>query len=416
MGIVIPYSPRPLQRDVHNKLKRFNVIVCHRRWGKTVFAINELIKTALTCPHNKPRTAYLCPLHKQAKQVAWDYVKEFSRVIPGVIFNEAELRADYPNGGRLQLFGADNPDALRGIYLDGVVLDEYAQISPRAWSEVIRPALSDRKGWATFIGTPMGMNEFYKMYDFAQADDDWLAVIYKASETEIVDADELVAAKKIMTDAEYEQEFECSWSAAIRGAYYGKLMDVSETEGRVTNVPYDPAMKVITSWDLGINDATVVWFWQVAPTEIRAIECMAFQSTGLPDIIKEIATKPYDYIQHIAPHDIAVRELGSGLSRLDIARDLGVDFDVAPKQSITEGINAVRMLIPKMYFDKTKCATGIEALKLYRTEYDDKKQVFRSNPLHDWTSDYTDSVRYFAVTTKSTSADSYGDWSKQINE
>jgi len=416
MGIVIPYSPRPLQRDVHNKLKRFNVIVCHRRWGKTVFAINELIKTALTCPHNKPRTAYLCPLHKQAKQVAWDYVKEFSRVIPGVIFNEAELRADYPNGGRLQLFGADNPDALRGIYLDGVVLDEYAQISPRAWSEVIRPALSDRKGWATFIGTPMGMNEFYKMYDFAQADDDWLAVIYKASETGIVDADELVAAKKIMTDAEYEQEFECSWSAAIRGAYYGKLMDVSETEGRVTNVPYDPAMKVITSWDLGINDATVVWFWQVAPTEIRAIECMAFQSTGLPDIIKEIATKPYDYIQHIAPHDIAVRELGSGLSRLDIARDLGVDFDVAPKQSITEGINAVRMLIPKMYFDKTKCATGIEALKLYRTEYDDKKQVFRSNPLHDWTSDYTDSVRYFAVTTKSTSADSYGDWSKQINE
>jgi len=381
-----------------------------------VFAINELIKTALTCPHNKPRTAYLCPLHKQAKQVAWDYVKEFSRVIPGVIFNEAELRADYPNGGRLQLFGADNPDALRGIYLDGVVLDEYAQISPRAWSEVIRPALSDRKGWATFIGTPMGMNEFYKMYDFAQADDDWLAVIYKASETGIVDADELVAAKKIMTDAEYEQEFECSWSAAIRGAYYGKLMDVSETEGRVTNVPYDPAMKVITSWDLGINDATVVWFWQVAPTEIRAIECMAFQSTGLPDIIKEIATKPYDYIQHIAPHDIAVRELGSGLSRLDIARDLGVDFDVAPKQSITEGINAVRMLIPKMYFDKTKCATGIEALKLYRTEYDDKKQVFRSNPLHDWTSDYTDSVRYFAVTTKSTSADSYGDWSKQINE
>ena len=139
--VVIPYKPRELQALLHDRLERFNVLVCHRRFGKTVFAINEMIRLALTVDKDRPRAAYMCPLFKQAKQVAWDMVKHYSRVIPGVIFNESELRADYPNGGRLQLFGADNADALRGIYLDGVVLDEYAQMSPRAWSEVLRPAL-----------------------------------------------------------------------------------------------------------------------------------------------------------------------------------------------------------------------------------------------------------------------------------
>jgi hypothetical protein len=225
--------------------------------------------------------------------------------------------------------------------------------------------------------------------------------MHKASETNIIDLDELRAAKEEMSEAEYEQEFECSWSASVRGSYYGKLMD--EAESRITNVPYDPALKVITSWDLGINDATVVWFWQILRTEIRAIECIAFQSTGLPEIIKEVSNRPYDYEQHIAPHDIAVRELGSGLSRKQIAAGLGINFDVAPSQSVADGINAVRMLLPKVYFDKIKCKDGIEALKLYRTEFDDKRQTFRNNPLHDWTSDYTDAVRYFAITTKTNS-------------
>ena len=410
----IPYTPRPLQREIHETGSRFKVIVCHRRWGKTVFAVNELIRTAMTCQHERPRVAYICPLHKQAKTVAWDYVKEFSRPIPGVQFNEAELRADYPNGGRIQLFGADNADALRGMYLDHVCLDEYAQMSPRAWSEVLRPALSDRKGKAIFIGTPMGHGNFYDMYQNAETLPGWERYLHKASETGIMDEEELEAARREMTPEEYAQEYECSWSAAIRGAYYSKLLDEAEADDRICAVPHDPSLQVITSWDLGIADATVVWFYQLRGAQIAVINCKAYKGTGLPDIIADIDKLPYKYAQHIGPHDIMVKELGSGRSRFDTASNLGVRFSVAPKQSVLEGINAVRSVIPRMYFDKTRCAEGIEALRQYRTEYDDKHQVYRVNPLHDWTSDYADSMRYFAVTPTHTNSQ-YSDWSRSIN-
>ncbi|RLC97146.1 MAG: hypothetical protein DRI46_13250 [Chloroflexi bacterium] len=414
--IVLPYTPRPLQRTVHDGMGRFAVIVCHRRWGKTVFSINELIRTALTCPHPNPRTAYICPLHKQAKTVAWDMVKEFSRPIPGIQFNESELRADYPNGGRLQLFGADNADGLRGMYLDHVCMDEYAQMSPRAWSEVIRPALSDRKGKAIFIGTPMGRGALYNMYQRAEELPGWTQYLYKASETGIIDPDELEAARREMSDEEYSQEYECSWSAAIRGAYYSRYMDEAERDGRITNVPHDPNVQVITSWDLGIADATVIWFWQVVGAEIRAINCLAFKNTGLPEIIKEIGKLPYNYSQHIAPHDAMVRELGSGRSRYETAQGLGVQFIIADKQSIADGINSVRAILPRVWFDKEKCKDGIEALRQYRTEWNDKLQVFSANPLHNWCADYTDSMRYFAVTPITTGMNSqYSDWNVSIN-
>ena len=413
MKVVIPYKPRPLQKKLHKELKRFNVIVCHRRFGKTVFAINELIKTALIAKDRNPRVAYLCPLHKQAKTVAWEYVKDFSRSVPGVSFNESELRVDYPNNGRLQLFGADNPDALRGLYLDQVVLDEYSQMAPNAWSEVIRPALSDRKGGAIFIGTPMGMNNFHKLYMDAGELEGWFRSIYKASDTNIIDKEELEAAKREMTIEEYEQEYECSWSAAIRGAYYGKLMQ--EAEDRITKVPFDNNLPVITSWDLGIDDSTAIWFWQSIGAEIRAIDYVEFQGMGLPDIVRELTNKPYTYSQHIAPHDIKVRELGSGKSRLETAKNLGVKFDVAPNQSVAEGINALRSIIPRTWFDSEKCKNGIEALKQYRTEYDDKRGVFKVNPLHDWSSHAADSARYFAITRLKKPDNKYEDWSVPIN-
>ena len=405
MDVKIPYTPRKLQRELHQSLKRFNVLVMHRRFGKTVFSINHLIRALLTSKQKNPRGYYICPLFSQAKATAWDYVREFTAVLPNVKYNETELRVELPNGARLQLLGGDNFLALKGRYVDEVVLDEFSQMNHKVWTEAIRPSMTDRaNSRAIFIGTPVGHNQFHALYEFAQLEenDEWMAKLHKASETGIVDPKELLSAQNSMSPEEYQQEFECSFSAAIRGSYYGGLMDEAEEQGRITSVPYDPTMKVVTSWDLGINDSTVVWFWQIAPTEIRAIECIAFQSTGLPEIIKEVASRPYDYEQHIAPHDIAVRELGSGLSRKQIAAGLGVNFDVAPSQSVADGINAVRMLLPKVYFDKVKCKDGIEALKLYRTEFDDKRQTFRNNPLHDWTSDYTDSVRYFAITTKTT--------------
>jgi hypothetical protein len=361
-----------------------------------VFAVNELIRAALSTAKTNPRTAYICPLYRQAKSVAWDYVKHFSRPIPGVIFNEAELRADYPNGGRLQLYGADNYDALRGIYLDMVVMDEYAQMAPAAWTQVIRPALADRQGSGIFIGTPCGHNNFYDLYQQAAELEGWHREMWRASETGIVRPEELEAARREMSEAEYEQEFECSWSAAIRGAYYGKEMQAVGSEDRITMVPVDKTLPVHTAWDLGVRDSTVIWLFQAAGSQIRLIDCLEFQSTGLPDMIQHLDKLGHKYGDHIAPHDINVRELGSGQSRLETARQLGVDFKIAPKIPLQDGIQAVRSLLNRCWFD-TKCRQGAEALSLYRAEYDDKRAVFRHMPIHDWTSHYADAFRYLAV-------------------
>lgn len=171
--IVIPYAPRPLQREIHKNLKRWNLLVCHRRFGKTVLAINELIKKAVQNDKHNPRYAYVAPLLKQAKQVSWDYLKDFTRPIPDIRINESELRVDFPWGARIQLFGADNGDAMRGLYLDGVIMDEYADMSPRFFSEIIRPALSDRQGWAIFIGSAKGGTPFHDLYEAIKNDDKW---------------------------------------------------------------------------------------------------------------------------------------------------------------------------------------------------------------------------------------------------
>ena len=259
-GIVIPYTPRVLQAKLHNELARFNVVVCHRRFGKTVFAINQMIKSAiqdLQLGKKAPRYAYLAPLFKQAKTVAWDELKRLLYDFPDVKFNEAELRADFM-GARIQLYGADNPDTLRGIYLDGVILDEYAQMNPKMYSEVIRPALSDRKGWGIFIGTPKGKNEFYDIYHTAKEKKGWKRFLFKASETGILDDEELEMAQQDMAESEFEQEYECSWSAALRGAYYAKELEAAYDEQRIGKVPYDPSKQVITAWDLGVSDSTSI--------------------------------------------------------------------------------------------------------------------------------------------------------------
>jgi len=391
------YQPRPLQAQLHRQLKRLNVLVAHRRFGKTVFCINETIDQALRCQKKDPRYAYIAPLYKQAKSVAWDYLKQFTRPIPGTTYNEAELRADLPNGIRIQLFGADNPDALRGIYLDGVVLDEYAQMNARLWPQVVRPALADRKGWAIFIGTPMGHNNFYQLYQSAEGEG-WFRALHKASDTGIVDEVELAAARRDMSEAEYQQEFECSWQAAIRGAYYGDLIQQADEQGRIVLNVYDETLPVETWWDLGIGDSTAIVFAQRSGNEVRICDYYEMTGQGLPHYAKILQDKGYVYSRHVAPHDIQVRELGSGKSRKEVAQNLGITFELAPKQSVDDGISAVRSMLPKCWFDKDNCRHLLECLRQYRTEYDDKLQVFRNKPLHDWSSHAADAMRYGAVT------------------
>ena len=399
-GVVIPYTPRELQAKLHTELARFNVVVCHRRFGKTVFAINQMIKSAvedLQTGKKAPRYAYLAPLFKQAKTVAWDELKRLLIDFPDIKFNEAELRADFM-GARIQLYGADNPDTLRGIYLDGVILDEYAQMNPKMYSEVIRPALSDRKGWAVFIGTPKGKNEFYDLYHSANDKKGWKRFLFKASETGILDDEELELAKQDMADTEFEQEYECSWSAALRGAYYAKEIEAAYDEDRVGKVPYDPSKQVVTAWDLGVSDSTSIWFAQYDGKAINIIDYYESSGEGLPHYIDVLNHKEYRYGAHIAPHDIVVREFSTGKSRKDLAFSLGIDFQVAPKLKVMDGIDAVRTTLNKCWFDELKTKKGLEALLQYRSSYDDKKKIWSQKPVHDWTSHASDAFRYLCVT------------------
>jgi len=386
---------RPWQRSTWNSLARFNVIVAHRRSGKTVFSCLRLISELLQKPGSVG--AYIAPQYSQAKRVALELIKGY--LPPGSDVNASELKITLPNQARLYLLGAENPNPIRGLGLDYAVLDEVSQMPSSAWSEVIRPALADRQGGAIFIGTPMGMSGlFYRLYTDAPGLPDWQRYFLPYTATNALPEAEIEALRREMRPEAFEQEMECSFQAAVRGAYWGTEMAQAEKDGRITKVPHDPAALVHVSWDLGMADSTALWYWQVCGREIHAIRYEEYQNTGLPEIIRQVKAHRYNWGDFIAPHDIAVRELGSGRSRIELARDLGVNFMVAPNWRINEGIEAFRALIPRTWFDREGCGQGIEALKLYRADYQGTREVFSKNPLHDWTSHAADSARYFAVT------------------
>lgn len=386
---------RPWQRSTWNSLARFNVIVAHRRSGKTVFSCLRLISELLQKPGSVG--AYIAPQYSQAKRVALELIKGY--LPPGSDVNASELKITLPNQARLYLLGAENPNPIRGLGLDYAVLDEVSQMPSSAWSEVIRPALADRQGGAIFIGTPMGMSGlFYRLYTDAPELPDWQRYFLPYTATNALPEAEIEALRREMRPEAFEQEMECSFQAAVRGAYWGTEMAQAEKDGRITKVPHDPAALVHVSWDLGMADSTALWYWQVCGREIHAIRYEEYQNTGLPEIIRQVKAHRYNWGDFIAPHDIAVRELGSGRSRIELARDLGVNFMVAPNWRINEGIEAFRALIPRTWFDREGCGQGIEALKLYRADYQGTREVFSKNPLHDWTSHAADSARYFAVT------------------
>lgn len=396
--VTIPYKPRPQQLAIHKSTKRFNLNICHRRFGKTVFEINKALKSALENTQRNPRYAYIAPFFKQAKTIAWDYLKFFASPIPGVKFNESELRCDLPNGARIQLFGADNPDALRGIYLDGCVLDEYAQIRPSLLPEIIRPALSDRKGWLDVTGTPKGRNHFWELLEAVKDNDEWQVNIFRASETGIVDADELKAARDIMNADQYEQEFECSFTAAVQGAYFADQLREATEQGRILNIPIEPSIPVNTFWDLGRNDTTAIWFHQRVGLENRFIDFYENNGESLHHYAKVLRDKGYLYGEHYLPHDVVITELTTNKSRRETLEESGVrPLIVVPRvREKGEGIEMARRVIPSCWFDEKRCHEGLRALENYRKEWDDKKQVFRERPLHDWASNPADAFMQFA--------------------
>ena len=395
-NIVIPYKPRALQKILHGQIDkhRFSVVVLHRRAGKTVMCINHMFRAALTNKLLNPRYAFISPYRLQGKATAWDYIKQFAGKIPGTKFNESELRCDLANGARITILGAENDQAIRGISLDGCVFDETQSIKPTIFPEVIRPALADRKGWCIFIGTPKGRNSFYQLYQSAIKNPTWYACTYKASETDILDEEELQAAKDVMSKDLYEQEFECSFQAAITGSYYGTIIEDLAKEKRMVSNLFDEDIDVETWWDLGMNDQTAIWFVQRYKKEIRLIDYYENTGHGLDHYADVLKKKGFEYSTHIFPHDVKVRELGNyAKTRLEALLDLGIVGEVAPKLSIEDGIEAVRKNLVNCWFDKDKCATGIEYLKAYQKKWDDKAQVFKSKPQHSYASHCADAFR-----------------------
>ncbi len=318
-------------------------------------AVNELIRQAIQCPRERPRYAYIAPLYKQAKDIAWDYLRHYAGVIPGTTFNESELRADLPNGARIRLLGAENADTLRGIYLDGAVLDEYAYMPPDVWPAVIRPALADRPGFAVFLGTPLGRNHFFQLYEKARAREhettDTVTMLARASETGVLSAEELEAARRDMTPELYQQEFECSFEAAILGAYYARELETARADGRITRFGVETHLPVETYWDLGWDDSTTILFVQRLGREIRIIDTLDNRQKDLAWYAQQLRNKPYLYHRHYLPHDAEVTELGSGRTRLSFLQEFGIQpLTVLGKNEPADGIEQARRIFPRLWF------------------------------------------------------------------
>lgn len=402
--IKLKYRPRSVFSDFHKRSQRWAIVVAHRRCGKTVACINDLVVRASLEGKKDGRYAYVAPYYSQAKNIAWDYLVRFAEPVLAKA-NQSELWVELINGSRIRLFGADNPDALRGLYLDGIVLDEYADMRPRIWGEIIRPLLADRLGWAVFIGTPKGHNAFWDLYNNASKDDRWYVKTLRASQTGLLPQEELEDAAKSMSQDQYLQEFECDFESAIVGAFYGKEMRLLTDQGRITHVEHDPMFKVHTAWDLGYSDDTAIWWFQVVHGEIRLLDYHS--SNGQPVafyagiIESREAERMYDYGKHYLPHDARAKTLASNRS---IIEQLGDKLEISkmkivPSLSLQDGIQATRLALTRAWFDH-KCEEGIECLRQYQREYDEDKKVFRDKPRHDWTSHGADAFRMLAIAWK----------------
>jgi phage terminase large subunit len=388
----------------HERTERWACLVAHRRAGKTVSAVNELIRAAAVCASAMPLFAYIAPYRSQAKSVAWEYLKHYARPILASV-NESDLYVDLVNGARIRLFGADNADAMRGLGFDGLFLDEYADFKPSVWGSILRPALSDKQGWCVFSGTPKGKNQFWDIYSTAQRiPSEWFCLELPASVSKLLPEGELSAAKAQLSPDQYMQEYECSFEAAILGAFYGTEMREATEQGRVTRVHYDNNVPVHTAWDLGYRDDTAVWFYQVIRDEVHLIDFYAVSGANIDEISANVLGRGYNFGKHNLPHDARAKTLAAaGKSVIEqLAVHFGINsLAIVPDLSVQDGIQAVRKVLPQCWFDADKCSEGIEALRQYQREYDEDKKAFRQTPRHDWCSHPADAFRMLSIAWRS---------------
>ena len=415
----LEYTPREHFLPFHQRNTRWACLVAHRRAGKTLACVNELIIRALYTHKKRARYGYIAPFYSQAKQVAWTYLKDFAKpfINSSRDIRESELSVTLFNGAVIRLYGADNPDALRGVYFDGVILDEYGDCRPSLWGEVILPTLADRKGWAVFIGTPKGKNHFFDIHLRSVQEPNWYHLVLKASESQILPQSELDEMRAQQTDAQYQQELECDFTAAVLGTYYANIIAALEQKSRIRpDYPqHDPSLPVSVAADLGYKDQTALWFWQHAPDGAAIIDYEEHHTKPLVFYFDLLDEKPYRYEKIWLPHDARAKTLQTGRSTVEQFIDPPqVDqynsplanhrdpypVSIAPHLKKQQGIDAVRLVLQACWFNQQTCYAGIEALRSYRRRWDEVNKTFANEPLHDWASDGADAFRYFALVVK----------------
>lgn len=407
MEIQLPngWDPRPYQMPLWNYLENGGkraVAVWHRRAGKDSLSLNW---TATQAMQKTGVYWHMAPTQKQVRKIVWDNIDKQGRRIIDQVFppeirakkNDTEMRIELINGSIWQCVGSDNYNSLVGANPSGVVFSEYSLADPSAW-DYIRPILAENGGWALFIYTPRGRNHGWEIYDMARQNPDWFAQALSVEDTNAIPLWAIDDERKAgMDEDRIQQEFYVSFDSAMPGAYYAKLLSDADREGRITNVPYEPRLPVIVAWDLGVHDHTSLWFFQHLGREVRAIDYYENSGEGLEHYVKILNSKTYIYGNPVLPHDVAVKELGTGKTRLEILQSLGVRCsydDILPRGSVADRIQAVRSTLPITYFDAKKCHRGIEALRNYHRDYDDKLKVYKSTPAHDWSSHAADSFGY----------------------
>jgi phage terminase large subunit len=374
--IVLPYKPRRHFIPLHQSKKRWKFAVCHRRAGKTVALANELITAALNNPRltPPPRYAYIGPSFDQTKDLVWSYLKQYTANIPGVRPLEGELTLVFPGGANIRLYGgALAYERMRGIYLDGAVLDEYPLLAPQAFTSVVRPCLADYRGFAIVSGTSAGDDHFHKLKLRAEDDPDWDIFDIKITDTgtDALSLEEVEAMRKDMSVDEFAREMLNSFEAPVEGAYYAEALNALALAGRVTRVSPDLSTDVITSWDLGIRHLQVVWLFQLAGREVHWIDYIEGTDKALSHYTDLLHLKArvghFQYRAHLLPHDVEVRELSTGHSRKhELFNLLKEPVLTVPNHNTEDGVTATRGVLGVSWFDETACRRGLARLRAYR--------------------------------------------------
>lgn len=401
------FKPRPYQLPIfdalENKGYRRVLAILPRRAGKDVCGFNVMLRAALRVVGVY---YYIFPEYSQGKKVIWDSItndgRRFLDYIPREIVqstNSQELKISLTNGSIIQIVGSNNYDSIMGTNPRGVIFSEYALQDPMAY-RYIRPILTANDGWALFLSTPRGKNHLWDLYKIALESDNWFCLKLTLDDTKHVSKEDIEEERNegIMSEDLIQQEYYTSFEMGVEGAYYAKYIDRMRVAGQIGNVPWENSFPVHTAWDIGVRDSTTILFFQQIGMTIRIIDVYEKAKEGLEHYANVLQSKPYKYGKHIAPHDIAVQEWGSGLRRIDKARHLGIKFILTPSGlSIDDGIEAVRSNLPKIWIDSNKCSTFIKSIENYRQEFDIKKRVYKGTPLHDWSSHFADALRYLCI-------------------